>query len=100
MNQRHQCLINDKSDWVLVQEDTTTTMTASLGAFYQRVKVAHMEAGPRTGEPNRLHSPRQLVVFPASNDEQVQATFLIEVRYGAKCRLDGSSTGRPGARQE
>jgi UDP-N-acetylglucosamine 2-epimerase (non-hydrolysing) len=35
-------------DWVLVQGDTTTTMAASLAAFYQRVTVGHIEAGLRT----------------------------------------------------
>jgi UDP-N-acetylglucosamine 2-epimerase (non-hydrolysing) len=37
-------------DWVLVQGDTTTVMAASLAAYYQRVKVAHVEAGLRTGD--------------------------------------------------
>jgi UDP-N-acetylglucosamine 2-epimerase (non-hydrolysing) len=35
-------------DWVLVQGDTTTAMTASLAAFYARAKVGHVEAGLRT----------------------------------------------------
>lgn len=35
-------------DWVLVQGDTTTAMAASLAAFYQKVRVAHIEAGLRT----------------------------------------------------
>jgi UDP-N-acetylglucosamine 2-epimerase (non-hydrolysing) len=35
-------------DIVLVHGDTTTTMAASLAAFYQRVKVGHVEAGLRT----------------------------------------------------
>ncbi len=34
--------------WVLVQGDTTTTLAASLAAFYQGRKVAHIEAGLRT----------------------------------------------------
>lgn len=38
----------EKPDCVLVQGDTTTTMAASLAAFYQCVKVAHIEAGLRT----------------------------------------------------
>jgi UDP-N-acetylglucosamine 2-epimerase (non-hydrolysing) len=37
-----------KPDWVLVQGDTTTVMAAALVAFYQRVKVGHVEAGLRT----------------------------------------------------
>jgi UDP-N-acetylglucosamine 2-epimerase (non-hydrolysing) len=37
-------------DWVIVQGDTTTAMTAALAAYYRRVKVAHIEAGLRTGD--------------------------------------------------
>ncbi|HEU4333142.1 MAG TPA: UDP-N-acetylglucosamine 2-epimerase (non-hydrolyzing) [Candidatus Eisenbacteria bacterium] len=39
-------------DFLLVQGDTTTTMAASLAAFYARVPVGHVEAGLRTGDPN------------------------------------------------
>jgi UDP-N-acetylglucosamine 2-epimerase (non-hydrolysing) len=35
-------------DWVLVQGDTTTAMIAGMAAFYQRVRVGHVEAGLRT----------------------------------------------------
>jgi len=35
-------------DWVLVQGDTTTVMAASIAAFYNHVKVGHVEAGLRT----------------------------------------------------
>lgn len=41
-------------DWVLVQGDTSTTFAAALAAFYQRIKVAHVEAGLRTGN---IYSP-------------------------------------------
>ena len=37
-------------DWVIVQGDTTTAFVAGLAAFYARVKVAHVEAGLRTGD--------------------------------------------------
>jgi UDP-N-acetylglucosamine 2-epimerase (non-hydrolysing) len=43
-----------KPDWVLVHGDTSTTFGASLAAYYQQVKVAHIEAGLRT---HNLYSP-------------------------------------------
>ena len=36
-------------DMILVHGDTTTTMSASLAAFYKRIPVGHVEAGLRTG---------------------------------------------------
>lgn len=36
--------------WVLTQGDTTTTMAASLAAFYEGALVGHVEAGLRTGD--------------------------------------------------
>lgn len=41
-------ILQEKPDVVLVQGDTTTGFVASLAAFYQGVKVAHIEAGLRT----------------------------------------------------
>ena len=35
--------------YLIVQGDTTTGMAASLAAFYNNVKIAHVEAGLRTG---------------------------------------------------
>lgn len=42
------CYEERKYDLVIVQGDTTTAMVASLIAFYNRIKVAHVEAGLRT----------------------------------------------------
>ncbi|OGT56606.1 MAG: UDP-N-acetylglucosamine 2-epimerase [Gammaproteobacteria bacterium RIFCSPHIGHO2_12_FULL_63_22] len=36
-------------DLLLVHGDTTTTLSASLAAYYQRIAVGHVEAGLRTG---------------------------------------------------
>ncbi len=41
-------LANEKPDVVIVQGDTTTTFGVALAAFYQQIRVAHVEAGLRT----------------------------------------------------
>ncbi len=43
-----------KPDIVFVHGDTSTTSSTALSAFYQQIKVAHVEAGLRTGD---IYSP-------------------------------------------
>ena len=52
-----------KFAWVLVQGDTTSTMAGAMAAFYQKVRVGHVEAGLRT---YNLNSP-----FPEELNRQV-----------------------------
>lgn len=52
-----------KPDYVYVHGDTTTTMAASIAAFYSGAKVCHVEAGLRTHNKN---SP-----FPEEMNRQI-----------------------------
>ncbi|MGE1101424.1 non-hydrolyzing UDP-N-acetylglucosamine 2-epimerase [Peribacillus simplex] len=52
-----------KPDIVLVHGDTTTTFIASLAAFYNKIKIGHVEAGLRTWNK---HSP-----FPEEMNRQL-----------------------------
>ena len=47
-------IVDEKPDVLLVQGDTTTVFAGALAAFYQRVKIGHVEAGLRSGN---LYSP-------------------------------------------
>ncbi|HZK00311.1 MAG TPA: UDP-N-acetylglucosamine 2-epimerase (non-hydrolyzing) [Tissierellaceae bacterium] len=42
-------IVKEKPDVLLVQGDTTTVFSGALAAFYQGVKVGHVEAGLRSG---------------------------------------------------
>jgi len=54
-------------DVVIVQGDTTTAFVGALGAFYRGVRIAHVEAGLRTGD---IHSP-----FP----EEANRVFISKI---------------------
>lgn len=78
-------LRDDPPDWVVVQGDTTSTLCGALAAFYAGIRVAHVEAGLRTGDPgqpfpeemNRVISGRLATLhFPAT--ERAQANLLRE----------------------
>jgi UDP-N-acetylglucosamine 2-epimerase (non-hydrolysing) len=87
-----------KPDWVVVQGDTTTAMTAALAGFYAGVKVAHVEAGLRTGdrfapfpeEANRkviaAVADLHLAPTPAARD-----ALLAEAVPAAAIRLTGNT---------
>jgi UDP-N-acetylglucosamine 2-epimerase (non-hydrolysing) len=47
-------LTEARPDAIMVHGDTSTTLSASLAAFYQQISVGHVEAGLRT---NNLYSP-------------------------------------------
>jgi UDP-N-acetylglucosamine 2-epimerase len=117
-------VINEfRPDWVIVQGDTTTAFAAALAAFYRKVKVAHVEAGLRTGnssspwpeEMNRklicriaqLHfAPTQGAAenllregIPASNIE-VTGNTVIDALHWVTSRLANESDLRTGVERE
>lgn len=47
-------LEKERPDVLLVQGDTTTVFSGALAAFYQQIKIGHVEAGLRTGN---IYSP-------------------------------------------
>ncbi|WP_321381687.1 non-hydrolyzing UDP-N-acetylglucosamine 2-epimerase [Trichococcus shcherbakoviae] len=56
-------MLEAKPDIVLVHGDTTTTFAASISAFYNQIKIGHVEAGLRTWDK---YSP-----FPEEMNRQV-----------------------------
>ncbi|EFU6104907.1 UDP-N-acetylglucosamine 2-epimerase (non-hydrolyzing), partial [Escherichia coli] len=54
LDKLNEIFIADKPDMILVHGDTTTTIAASLAAYYNQVRIGHVEAGLRTGD---LYSP-------------------------------------------
>lgn len=77
--------------YILVHGDTSTTLAAALSAFHSKIKIAHVEAGLRTGD---LYSPwpeeanRKLVSGIANlhfAPTQTAANNLFSEGVGASC---------------
>ena len=76
-------------DIVLVHGDTTTTFSASLAAFYAKVKVGHIEAGLRT---NDIYSP-----WPEEGNRQL--TGVLANYHFAPTSISQSNLLREGKNQ-
>jgi UDP-N-acetylglucosamine 2-epimerase (non-hydrolysing) len=65
-------LLAEKPDLMLVHGDTTTTLAASLAAYYAQVPVGHVEAGLRTGN--------KLAPYPEEMNRRLTGA-LVDVHY-------------------
>lgn len=87
-----------RSDTVLVHGDTTTSMAASLAAFYMQIPVGHVEAGLRTynmlspwpEEMNRQVTDRICTYYFAPT-EQSRANLLQENIDAKKIFITGNT---------
>ena len=87
-----------RPDTVLVHGDTTTSMAASLAAFYMQIPVGHVEAGLRTynmlspwpEEMNRQVTDRICTYYFAPT-EQSRANLLQENRDAKKIFITGNT---------
>jgi UDP-N-acetylglucosamine 2-epimerase (non-hydrolysing) len=84
-------LLTRRPDWLLVQGDTTTAMTAALAAFHRGVRVGHVEAGLRTSD---LRRP-----FPEEANRRIidllaDALFAPTARARAALLAEGCSEDR------
>lgn len=85
-------------DYVLVHGDTSTTMSAALAAYYERIPFGHVEAGLRTGD---IYSPwpeemnRQIVGRIASvhfaPTETARTNLLAENIPGESVHVTGNT---------
>lgn len=79
-----------KPDIVLVHGDTTTTLSASMAAFYNQVSVGHVEAGLRTYDK---YSP-----FPEEVNRQI--TGIIADMHFAPTEVSKENLLREGKKEE
>ncbi len=86
----NQVLSSQRPDLVLVQGDTTTTLAASLAAYYHHIPIGHIEAGLRTG---RKYDP-----FPEEVNRRV-TTHLSDFHF-APTEVARANLLREGVRAE
>ncbi len=87
-----------KPNIVFVHGDTTTTFAASLATFYQQIKIAHIEAGLRTGniyspwpeEANRQLTT-QLTAYHFAPTSTSEANLLRENVFPTRIAITGNT---------
>jgi len=91
-------LRKEAPDLILVQGDTTTTLAATLAAFYQGIPAGHVEAGLRTGdlrqpfpeEMNRVVTSR-LAAFHFAPTARAAANLAAEGIDGSRIHATGNT---------
>ena len=73
-------------DMILVHGDTTTTLAASLAAFYEKIPVSHVEAGLRS---NNIYSP-----WPEELNRRI--TSMVSEHHFAPTQLAAENLYRAG----
>ncbi len=76
---------------VMVQGDTTTTFAASLAAFYEKIPVAHVEAGLRTG---KKHDPFPEEINRKLTDSLADFHFAATDRNRLNLKREGADPQR------
>ena len=91
-------LEQEKPNLVIVQGDTSTTLAASLAAFYHQIPVAHLEAGLRTNDPLSPYPEeinRQIVSriasFHFAPTDMARDNLLKENIFGGKIFVTGNT---------
>ena len=87
-----------RPDWLVVQGDTTTAMASALAAYYRKIRVAHVEAGLRTGDkyqPFPEEVNRRIIATVAdahfAPTETARQALLAEGHAEATIRVTGNT---------
>ncbi len=78
-------------DWLVVQGDTTTSFAAALAGFYQKIPVAHVEAGLRTHD---RYSPWPEEINRRLNSVLATAHFAPTTQSRENLIAEGVAEGR------
>jgi len=79
-----------KPDCILVHGDTSTTFTAALAAFYEKIPVGHVEAGLRSGDK---YSPYPEEINRKLVTQIADMHFAPTVRNAENLRREGVTEG-------
>ncbi len=98
INKVSKIIKSENPDYLMIQGDTTTAMAAGLAAYYNRVKIAHVEAGLRTWnkyEPYPEEINRKIIDSVSdlcfAHTEQAKHNLLKEGIEADKIKITGNT---------